>query len=106
MREIKRRDRKTGLMQTVLQPPVWTGHADYNNPFETIPFLRSIAHLNTDIMLESKSKDLALLRLRADIARFAPDLATRYAISAASASDDPKEIELEKDPDLAIADAE
>ena len=57
-------------------------------------------------MLESKSKDLALLRLRADIARFAPDLATRYAISAASASDDPKEIELEKDPDLAIADAE
>ena len=26
-------------------------------------------------MLEAKAKDLALLRLRADLARFAPDLA-------------------------------
>jgi UV DNA damage endonuclease len=79
-------------METVLQPPVWTGHADYNNPFETIPFLRSIAHLDTDVMLESKAKDLALLRLRADIARYAPDLAPRYGISAAAASDDAGEI--------------
>jgi UV DNA damage endonuclease len=106
MREIKRKDRKTGLIQTVLQPPVWTGHADYNNPFETIPFLRSIAHLDTDIMLESKSKDLALLRLRADIARFAPDLADRYGISAADASDDVKEIEVEGDSELASPDAD
>ena len=92
MREMKRKSRKTGLMETVLQPPVWTGHADFNNPFETIPFLRSIAHLETDIMLESKAKDLALLRLRADIARFAPDLAARYAIALDQAVEDAEEI--------------
>ena len=92
MRQIKRKSRKTGLMEIVLQPPVWTGHADYNNPFETIPFLRSISHLETDVMLESKAKDLALLRLRADIARYAPDLAPRYGISAATASDDAREV--------------
>ena len=99
MREIKRKSRKTWLMETILQPPVWTGHADYNNPFETIPFLRSIAHLETDVMLESKTKDLALLRLRADIARYAPDLAPRYGISAAVASDDAGEVPLEPEPE-------
>ena len=78
LREIKRKNRKTGKPETVLQPPIWTGHADYNNPFETLTFLRSIAHLDTDIMLEAKAKDLALLRLRNDIARYAPELAARY----------------------------
>jgi len=105
MREIRRKSRKTGLMETVLQPPVWTGHADYNNPFETIPFLRSIAHLDTDVMLESKAKDLALLRLRADIARYAPDLAARYGISAASASDDVGEIEVEDSSEMNSSEA-
>ena len=92
MREIKRKSRKTGLMETVLQPPIWTGHADFNNPFETIPFLRSIAHLQTDIMLESKAKDLSLLRLRNDIAKFAPDLAARYAIKLDEPVEDAGEI--------------
>ena len=32
MREIKRKNRKTGKNELVLQPPIWTGHADYNNP--------------------------------------------------------------------------
>jgi UV DNA damage endonuclease len=105
MREIKRKSRKTGLMETVLQPPVWTGHADYNNPFETIPFLRSISHLETDVMLESKAKDLALLRLRADIARYAPDLAGRYGISAAAASDDAGEIPVTEETESAGAEA-
>lgn len=81
LRELKRRSRKTGKMETVLQPPLWTGHADYNNPFETITFLRSIAHLDCDVMLEAKAKDLALLRLRKDIVRYAPELASRYNIS-------------------------
>jgi UV DNA damage endonuclease len=80
MREIKRKNRKTGLNETVLVPPIWTGHADFNNPFETLTFLRSIQHLETDIMLESKAKDLSLLRLRNDIARYAPELAPRYGI--------------------------
>ena len=81
MRELTRKSRKTGLNETVLVPPIWTGHADFNNPFETIPFLRSIQHLETDVMLESKAKDLSLIRLRKDLAKFAPELAGRYGVT-------------------------
>lgn len=88
MREIKRKNRKTGKPEMVLQPPIWTGHADYNNPFETIPFLRSIAHLDTDIMLEAKAKDLALIRLRNDLLRYAPDLAPRYNVGVSDAAEE------------------
>ncbi|MGI4830521.1 MAG: UV DNA damage repair endonuclease UvsE [Janthinobacterium lividum] len=92
MRELKRRNRKTGKQEMVLQPPIWTGHADYNNPFETITFLRSIQHIDTDVMLESKSKDLSLIRLRNDMARFAPELAARYGVNAQQASEDVGEV--------------
>ena len=101
MRELKRRNRKTGKPELVLQPPIWTGHADYNNPFETITFLRSIAHIDTDLMLESKAKDLSLIRLRNDIARFAPDLAPRYGIDLSQPVEDVSEIvESEEDASL------
>ncbi len=92
MREMKRRNRKTGKIEVVLQPPIWTGHADYNNPFETIAWLRSIAHLETDVMLESKAKDLSLIRLRHDLARYAPDLLGRYGIDEAQAAEDAGEV--------------
>ena len=98
LREIKRKNRKTKKLETVLQPPIWTGHADYNNPFETIPFLRSIAHLDADIMLEAKAKDLALLRLRNDIAKYAPELAGRYNIGTAESADDVAELVAEEEP--------
>ena len=92
MRSVKRRNRKTGKIEHVLLPPIWTGHADYNNPFEAIFWLRSIAHLETDVMLESKAKDLSLIRLRNDLARFAPDLLARYGITGAQAAEDVTEI--------------
>ncbi len=97
LREIKRKNRKTKKIETVLQPPIWTGHADYNNPFETIPFLRSIAHLDADVMLEAKAKDLALLRLRNDIARYAPELTARYNIDAADAHEEVTELVAEEE---------
>jgi UV DNA damage endonuclease len=92
MRELKRRDRKTGKIEHVLQPPVWTGHADYNNPFEAITFLRSIRHIDTDVMLESKAKDLSLIRLRHDLARYAPDLTARYGVTTGQGSEDVAEL--------------
>ena len=92
MRALKRRNRKTGKIESVLQPPIWTGHADYNNPFETITWLRSISHLDTDIMLESKAKDLSLIRLRNDLARYAPDLLARYGVDEAQGAEDVQEI--------------
>jgi len=55
-------------------------HADYVDPFAFTDFLRaawSAGLGDFDLMLEVKAKDLALLRLREDMARFAPDLAWR-----------------------------
>jgi UV DNA damage endonuclease len=80
MRMIERRNRQTGKLERIQAPPVWSGHADYINPFEFITFLRGAADQPAfDVMLECKLKDRALLQLRADLRRYAPDLAERLA---------------------------
>jgi len=71
----------TARVRTVLRPPVWTGHADFTNPFEFSTFMRMAHGLEFDVMLEGKSKDLSLLRLRPDLLRFAPDVAARFGIT-------------------------
>jgi len=86
MRELKRKDRKTGRRETVFQPPVWTGHADFCHPFEFISFMRSLVGSTFDVMLEAKSKDLALRRLRQDLVRYAPDVAERFGLEIAGAT--------------------
>lgn len=78
MREAVRVDRKTGKTRKVLQPPLWTAHADYIHPFEFIRFASETKDLQFDIMLEAKAKDLALHRLRQDILRYAPELQDRF----------------------------
>jgi UV DNA damage endonuclease len=93
MREVTRADRKTGKKKTVLQAPIWTGHAAYNNPFEFIAFMRAMKGLEFDVMLEAKAKDLALLRLRQDLLRFAPDVASRFGLTAVTDEVVPQEIE-------------
>ena len=76
MRVADHLDPQTGRRVQVLQAPLWTRHSDYIHPFEFIDFVRAAQGLRDfDVMLEAKAKDLALLRLRADLARFAPDLA-------------------------------
>jgi UV DNA damage endonuclease len=76
MRVAEQQDPQTGRRVQVLQAPLWTRHSDYIHPFEFIAFLRDAAGLRPfDVMLEAKGKDLALLRLRADVQRYAPDLA-------------------------------
>ncbi|HVU99749.1 MAG TPA: UV DNA damage repair endonuclease UvsE, partial [Verrucomicrobiae bacterium] len=80
MRERERTDRKTGKKETVFVAPVWTGHADFCNPFEFSAFMRAVADLKFDVMLESKAKDLALIRLRPDLSRYAPDVAAKFGI--------------------------
>ena len=84
MRIIKRRDKATGKMKDCLQQPIWTGHADFVQPFEFIRFMRAcgdLVHSNPfDVMLEAKTKDVALLRLRADLVRYAPDLAKLFGL--------------------------
>jgi len=83
MRLLERKNKATGKVERVQAPPVWSGHADYLNPFEFISFMRGAAALRPfDVMLESKLKDLALLRLRSDLARYAPDVAARFGLAA------------------------
>nr|MBA2431683.1 UV DNA damage repair endonuclease UvsE [Chthoniobacterales bacterium] len=50
MRELKRKDRKTRKRVLVLQPPVWTGHADFCQPFEFIALLRTLERFEFDVM--------------------------------------------------------
>jgi UV DNA damage endonuclease len=61
------------------------GHADLCNPFEFATFMREARGLVFDVMLEAKAKDLALVRLRLDLLRYAPDVADRFGLSAADA---------------------
>jgi UV DNA damage endonuclease len=54
----------------------WMYHADYVNPFEFIDFVRMAAGLREfDVMLEVRAKDLALIQLRRDLTRYAPEVA-------------------------------
>jgi UV DNA damage endonuclease len=88
LREVKRKNRATGKRETVLLPPVWTGHADFNHPFEFISFMRMAGDLDFDVMLEAKAKDVALLRLRQDLLRYAPDVASLFGVMPSNASDE------------------
>ena len=91
LRSLTRVNRKSKRKETVLMPPVWTGHADYINPFEFARFMRDAAGLEFDVMLEAKAKDLALLKLRPDLLRYAPDVAARFGLApehAAGLADD------------------
>jgi UV DNA damage endonuclease len=52
-------------------------HADFINVFEFASFLEGARGLPPfDAILEAKAADLALLRLREDLRRFAPEIAT------------------------------
>ncbi|TCP30658.1 UV DNA damage repair endonuclease UvsE [Sphingomonas sp. BK235] len=75
----------TARVKTVLRPPVWTGHADFTNPFEFATFMRTAEGLVFDVMMEGKAKDVSLLKLRPDLLRYAPDVAARFGITAADA---------------------
>ena len=51
-------------------------------------------------MLEGKSKDISLIRLRADLARYAPDVADRFGVTAADAADEPDRMALDAERDV------
>jgi UV DNA damage endonuclease len=85
LREAKRRDLKTRKAVTVRLAPVWTGHADFCHPFEFITFMRMTEGFDLDVMLEAKAKDLALIRLRLDLLRYAPEIALRFGLDPAEA---------------------
>jgi UV DNA damage endonuclease len=83
-RQVQRKNPRSGKTTIVALAPVWTGHADFVHPFEFIGFMRQAAGLDFDVMLEAKAKDLAVLRLRADLLRFAPEVGARFGLSGAA----------------------
>jgi UV DNA damage endonuclease len=71
-------DQRPAGVRPRIRAPRWHNHADYVNPFEFIDFVRQAEGLRPfDVMLEAGARDLALLRLRRDLVRYAPDLARR-----------------------------
>ena len=42
--------------------------------------MRDVEDLSFDVMLESKAKDLGVLKLRPDLLRYAPEVARRFGI--------------------------
>ncbi|MEM7532051.1 MAG: UV DNA damage repair endonuclease UvsE [Chloroflexota bacterium] len=74
-----RRSHANGAVKTHLQLPLANQHSDFIDPFFFINFMRTAQQQTSppfDIMLEAKAKDLALLHLRTELHRFAPDLST------------------------------
>ena len=70
-----RRIHRNGEWQ--IQMPLPNQHSDFINPFEFIDLMKTAREAGLrpfDVMLEAKAKDLALLRLRQLVARYAPDI--------------------------------
>jgi UV DNA damage endonuclease len=77
---VEQRDAMSDQVRRRTRMPQPTQHADVVDPFGFADFLRaawSAGLGDFDVMLEVKAGDLALLRLREDMARFAPDVAQR-----------------------------
>lgn len=106
LRSLKRKPKGGGRkLETVLVPPIWTGHADYADPFAFSGFVRELLAAGArpfDVMLEAKAKDLALRRLRADIPRYAPDLAAHFGLAGKELAPETEEIVLADAPDLTL----
>ncbi|HDN79402.1 MAG TPA: UV DNA damage repair endonuclease UvsE [Chloroflexi bacterium] len=76
MKLVKLSDTASGQVRRKARPPQTTEHADFINPFEFIAFCKMAKNAGLgdfDVMLEAKAKDLALLRLRDDLRKFAPE---------------------------------
>jgi UV DNA damage endonuclease len=64
--------------------PNWSSHAEFADPFAFVAFYRSVADQAPDVILEAKAKDVAVLQLRHDLVRYAPDLAATFGLEVAT----------------------
>ena len=69
--------------------------------------MRDVEGLVFDVMLESKVKDLALIRLRADLLRYAPEIAARFGLFPAELESVESETKalLDEEPEAEMAEA-
>jgi len=78
MRVVERRSTGSNDRSPLLRAPHSFQHSDFIDPFQFISFIRAAKRKNLrpfDVVLEAKAKDLALLHLREDLARLAPEIA-------------------------------
>jgi UV DNA damage endonuclease len=76
LRAVERIEQSTGRKRWLLRPPRPGHHADFLNAWEFAAFVRLAADVRDfDTMLEAKASDVALLRLRQDLARYEPEVA-------------------------------
>jgi len=62
--------------------------------------MRGLKDEKFDVMLEAKSKDLALLRLERDLQRYAPDVAKRFGLEIdADLPEEPATITIAEPPE-------
>jgi len=77
MRIVERTSVQTQERSPMLRAPRSSEHADFIDPFQFINFTWAAKKEGLsafDVVLEAKAKDLALLRLREHLARFAPEM--------------------------------
>jgi UV DNA damage endonuclease len=79
-RIIERKDKTTGKKIKAEAPPLPTQHADYIDTEAFVEFSRAVAALcgsgstpHFDVMCEAKAKDLAVLKLRGELQKMAPE---------------------------------
>jgi UV DNA damage endonuclease len=85
LRVVERAEPNGAQRRWLLSPPRPGHHADFLNPWEFAGCVRAAAGVRAfDVMLEAKASDLALLRLRHDLARYAPDVAAWFACEGAN----------------------
>jgi UV DNA damage endonuclease len=80
MRIVERRRGGQHRASPLLRAPRPRQHADFVDPFQFVTFVREARAQGLpdfDVMLEAKAKDLALLHLRDQMAKLAPELARR-----------------------------
>lgn len=81
LRAVERVDVATGKRRWLLSPPRPGHHADFLHVWEFAQFVQQAAQTRDfDVMLEAKAGDLALLRLRHDLARYVPETAALLAL--------------------------
>ncbi len=87
LQAVERIDAATGARRWALRLPRRGHHADLINPWEFAAFVQAAAGARDfDVMLEAKASDLALLRLREDLQRYAPAIAALESRSRALAT--------------------
>lgn len=77
LQAVERIDAATDRRRWVLKPPRPGHHADFLNVWEFASLIQAAqGQRDFDIMLEAKAGDVALLRLRHDLQRYVPEIAT------------------------------